>query len=352
MIEPNRCALGMRGFDSEFTDLSHYIRVITDRIWEGRRINDIERYYSDPCVVETPLGVSTSIQDVIMGTQATLHMFPNRRLLAEDIIISGDDDHGYLSSHRIISPMTHQGDGNFGTATGKQVRARTIADCVCKDNRIIHEWLVRDHAAIALSIGTTPKALATLWLGERKGWHKPMAPAAPASYQSDISGNVHQTLKASTNQEANTTVANNHALNFATRYAANLERLASNRAKAVNFTALYDEAVHQIIPGEAHQYGKVAAHDYWYSLFSAFKVEQFSIEHLVENSSSQRGRRVALRWRAMARHQAAGESGQQFGVATARLVEIMGINHIEIVDDLVLREWVLIDEVALWMQIL
>ena len=30
----------MHGFDAEFRDLDHYIRVITDRIWEGRRPGD------------------------------------------------------------------------------------------------------------------------------------------------------------------------------------------------------------------------------------------------------------------------------------------------------------------------
>ena len=42
------------GFDPEFDDLEHYILAITERIWEGRRIGDIDRYYSSDCVVEPP----------------------------------------------------------------------------------------------------------------------------------------------------------------------------------------------------------------------------------------------------------------------------------------------------------
>ena len=118
----------MKGFDAEFKDLDQYIRVITDRIWEGRRLGDIRTYYSDPCVVETAMSVSTSVEDVVKGTEATLAMFPDRRLLAEDVIVSGDTAGGYLSSHRIISPMTHAGDGSFGPATGRTIHARTIAD--------------------------------------------------------------------------------------------------------------------------------------------------------------------------------------------------------------------------------
>ena len=170
----------MKGFDAEFSNLDHYIRVITARIWEGRRIDDIRLYYSDPCVVETPMSVSSAVEDVITGTRATLAMFPDRRLLAEDVIQSGDDEGGFLSSHRIISPMTHLGDGSFGPASGARVHARTVADCVCKDNRIIHEWLVRDQAAIALQIGSTPQALAQTWLDQRGGWQKPVAPPVPA----------------------------------------------------------------------------------------------------------------------------------------------------------------------------
>jgi predicted ester cyclase len=320
---------GMRGFDAEFIDLPHYIRVITDRIWEGRRIEDINRYYSDPCIVETPLGVSTRLSEVIAGTEATLKMFPDRRLLAEDIIVSGDDQHGYLSSHRIISPMTHLGDGSFGTATGNKVHARTIADCVCKDNRIIHEWLVRDHAAIAYSIGSTPKALATRWLGERGGWQKPAAGNAPEGYQSHVSENA-----------------------LAAQYAATVAGLATRRGDAKALLETYDEAVHQIAPAETHHYGSAELESFWQSLFAAFAVEHFVVEHLAQEVSTDRGTRVALRWRAQAKHVASGETGQRFGEATGRSVEIMGINHVEISNGKVIREWALIDEVALWMQVL
>ncbi len=329
MTSTQTTSTSMRGFDAEFHDLPHYIRVITDRIWEGRRINDIHRYYSDPCIVETPLGVSTALADVVSGTEATLAMFPDRRLLAEDIIVSGDDVHGYLSSHRIISPMTHLGDGNFGTASGKKIHARTIADCVCKDNRIVHEWLVRDHAAIAIAIGTTPKELATRWLFARGGWRKPLAGEPPTGYRSHVSSEP-----------------------LAARYAATIQLLAANNDDTANSASIYDEAVHQIAPGETHHYGRAELLTFWHSLFAAFTVTQFTVEHLAESTSSARGLRVALRWRASCIHTASGEQGQAFGEATHRVVEIMGINHVEIADGLVLREWVLIDEVALWMQVL
>jgi predicted ester cyclase len=313
---------GMKGFDSEFRDLDHYIRLITARIWEGRRVDDIHKYYADPCVVETPAGVTLPVAAVVSGTLATLAEFPDRRLLAEDIIVSGDDSGGYLSSHRIISTMTHRGSGRFGAATGRRVHVRTIADCVCKDNRIVHEWLVRDQAAIALALGIAPPDLARRWLAEGGGWTKQAAPAAPAYYRSHIS-------------EAP----------LAQNYAAALRDLSSNTARVAS---AYDEAVHHIGPGNATAFGHEELEAFWTGLYGALKVERFEIEHLALAEGPGSAPRVAVRWRAQAVHAGAG----RYGEATGKPVEILGINHAEFRDGKVIREWVLIDDIALWMQIL
>ena len=327
----------MKGFAAEFQNLDHYIRVITDRIWEGRRIDDIRLYYSDPCVVETAMSVSTSIEDVITGTRATLAMFPDRRLLAEDVIQSGDADGGFLSSHRIISTMTHLGDGNFGPATGRKIHARTIADCVCKNNRIVHEWLVRDHAAIALQIGTTPRAMAQAWLNQRGGWTKPVAGPAPASYVSHISTDA-----------------------LAVRYAqaiADMAHGAGNGRANVDgpVASLYDEAAQQIGPGESTCYGHAEIADFWDGLFGALQVGQFDLEHLsIQRDMPKTGRndRIALRFRAETVHSPRPDCIVRYGQNSKRTVEIMGIVHAEFIHGRVVREWVLIDDVAIWMQIL
>lgn len=312
----------MVGFDPEFRDLDHYIRLITERIWEGRRIDDIHRYYSDPCSVETPSSVSTSVEEVIAGTKATLAAFPDRRLLAEDIIQSGDSQGGYLSSHRIISTMTHLGEGAFGKPTGNRIHVRTIADCVCKDNRIIHEWLVRDQAAIALHIGMQPRELAQRWLDERGGWNKTVAAAVPADYVSHVSGE-----------------------SLAQGYAGALQDFASQRGQAA---LAYDDAVHHIGPGGETRFGHMEIEAFWRELFLALVVQSFVVEHLVLQTGNGRADRVAIRWRARALHQGGG----RYGNATGKQVELMGINHVEFFNGRVLREWVLIDDVAVWMQVL
>lgn len=312
----------MAGFDSEFRDLEQYVRVITDRIWEGARINDIYRYYSDPCVVETPSSVSTAVEDVVIGTKATLTMFPDRRLLCEDIIQSGDAAGGYLSSHRIISTMTHAGASAFGKPTGKRIHVRTIADCVCKDNRIIHEWLVRDQAAIAHQIGIEPRDLAQRWLNERGGWNKPVAGAAPPGYVSHVSSD-----------------------SLAQGYADAIRDFSHDKG---HISPVYDDAVHHIGPGGRTLFGHDEVAAFWQHLFAAFKEASFTVEHLAVQRGGERADRVAMRWRAQALHAGAGA----YGAPSGKRVEVLGINHAEFFRGRVMREWVLVDDIALWMQVL
>ena len=124
---------------------------------------------------------------VVRGTPQTLQQFPNRRLLCKDIGSAGNAGRGFLSLHRIVSALTHRGDGALGPATQRPAQVRTVADCVCLYNRIVHEWLVRDQGALPLQLGSTPQALARTWLDDKRArplplwqplapqhWHDPM----------------------------------------------------------------------------------------------------------------------------------------------------------------------------------
>jgi SnoaL-like polyketide cyclase len=314
----------MKGFDPEFTDLDHYIRVITERIWEGRRIDDIHRYYSADCAVETPAAVTMGVAPVIQSTRDTLVTFPDRELLAEDVLWSGDEEGGFLSSHRILSPMTHLGDGAFGAPTGRRIHVRTIADCVCLDNRVIHEWLVRDQAAIARQIGLHERELAQRWLAQRGPIAKPPMPAPPRGYRSDVQDGP-----------------------LARAYRTLYEQLwAGHVNQAVMLR--YDRAASLAAPGGDTAYGDLEIAGFWKALISAFPRAQLSVEHLAEVRRPGRNAAVALRWRVQTWHEGPGRYGEPSG----RPLTIMGISHAEFAADRILREWLLMDDVAQWMQIL
>ena len=313
------------GFDAEFTSLDDYIRIITARIWEGRQVDRIRDYYSEDCAVITPGGASQGVAAVVRGTLETLQQFPARRLLCEDIVSAGDAEQGWLSSHRIASTMTHRGDGSFGVATGRAVQVRTVADCVCSANRIVHEWLVRDQGAIALQLGSTPQALARQWLDSQGAPHLPLwQPPAPEPWRDPMHDTPGAQLLAQT---------------YRRLWAGDLAVLQQHA----------DEAIALQLPNGQAGVGVAAAEAFWFAYTAAFHGATLHIDSLAERIEPGRTPRVAMRWRLTGRHGGAG----RFGPATGQRIEILGITHAEVDHRRrrILREWVLVDEVALWMQI-
>jgi hypothetical protein len=122
----------MKDFAPRWKDLPDYILGVTKEIWEERGIATLDRTYAADIPVRTPMGVARGNKAVVAATMATLHEFPDRALYGEDVIFSGDDDAGYLSSHRILTTATHRHDGAFGPATGKRYAIRVIAECAAK----------------------------------------------------------------------------------------------------------------------------------------------------------------------------------------------------------------------------
>jgi hypothetical protein len=117
----------LKDFDPKYENLPDYILKCTAQIWEGRDIAALDWHYSENLVVRTPAGISQGNSIGKANTMATLTEFPDRQLLGEDVIWCGDDEQGFLSSHRIVSTATHRG-GVFGPTTGIKVIFRTIAE--------------------------------------------------------------------------------------------------------------------------------------------------------------------------------------------------------------------------------
>lgn len=87
----------MKGFSNRWTDLPDYILGITRDIWEGRDMAGLHHWYAPDIPVRTPMGVGIGNGPVIASTLATLHEFPDRQLLGEDVIWSGSPETHLLS---------------------------------------------------------------------------------------------------------------------------------------------------------------------------------------------------------------------------------------------------------------
>ncbi len=318
----------MQGFDPEFTDPVDYIVKITHRIWEQRGVGLIrERYYNPQTQLRSPLGISGSADAVVAGTLETLAEFPDRQLLADDVVI-GDRPAGFYSSHRVRSTAVHSGDGRFGRATGRALTMLTIADCLCRDNQVVEEWLVRDQAGIARQLGADPAALGHAAARANKVMAAPGADALLARW-ADPAG-----LTVLGDQDLAVRVIDAW---FDIWRGANLDRIARH----------YDRAVRLEAPGAELHHGSHNLERFLFGLLAAIPDGTFTAHHAIGRREPDRPPRVAVRWSYVGRHSGYG----RYGAPSGAMVVLLGISHVELRADRILNEWMLVDDISVHAQI-
>ena len=318
----------MKGFDKKYKDFPDYILKITKQIWEGKDVDSIGEFYTDNIPVRSPFGITYGNKPVIEATYNTLKEFPNRQLLGEDVIWNGNDDKGYHSSHRILSKGTHLGDGFYGKPTGKDIYYRVIADCACKGNQVYDEWIVRDQGAMVRQIGYTPKEFAQIMIDKEGGLEK----AKKLFDKNDIKPSDYQPEKIKKDSAGQ-------------KYS---EILSKVFEEGYDFND-YNRASNIYWPGNKLGHGREDISKFWNSLKDIFTDIKFTIEHVGYLDESNKNPRASIRWFLEGVH---SNDSEDYGKKTNSKLFIMGINHVELNQDGVIREWVLFDEVAIWKQIL
>ena len=319
----------MKGFAKRFNDLPDYILKITYQIWENRDVESIMQYYAENIPVRSPSGVIYGPEAVVKATNATLNEFPDRQLLGEDVIWIGDEENGFLSSHRILSKATHQNDGTYGPATGKKLVYRVIADCACRNNQVYDEWLVRDQGSIVRQIGIDPKTFAANQIQSEGGSEKCNIP-----------------FNASTNIESKYVAPPQTSFDTGEDYGYILSNIMDNNSNI--FQEGYDRAVRQEQAGGLTGYGRDDVEKFWMNLRSSFPDAKFTLEHCANLQENKQTNKSAIRWSLIGKHSGSG----LFGAPTHTEVYVMGINHAEFSSKGIKNEWVLFDETAVWKQIL
>ena len=318
----------MKGFDKKYVDFPDYILKITKQIWEGKDVESIGKFYTDNIPVRSPFGITYGNKPVIEATYNTLKEFPNRQLLGEDVIWNGNDDVGYHSSHRILSKGTHLGDGFYGKPTGKDIYYRVIADCACKDNQVYDEWIVRDQGAMVRQIGYSPKEFAQIMIDKEGGVDN----AKKLFDKSEVEPSDYhpEDMRINSAGEKYSKILNSV-------FEANYDFSDYNRASSIYW------------PGNKLGHGREDVAKFWNSLKSIFTKIKFTIEHVGYLDEPFKNPRASIRWFLEGIH---SNDSDDYGKKTNSKLFIMGINHVELNKDGIIREWVLFDEVAIWKQIL
>ncbi len=318
----------MKGFDDKYKDFPDYILKITKQIWEGKDVNSISEFYSKDIPVRSPFGVTYGNKPVIDATFATLKEFPNRQLLGEEVIWNGNDEEGYHSSHRILSKGTHLGDGFYGKPTKKDIYYRVIADCACKNNQVYDEWIVRDQGAMVRQLGYTPKEFAKLLIEKEGGENK-----------------AKKVFDLSSDMKSEYTPFSFEKNSIGEKYSQILNNIFLEDYKFDN----YARAASIFWPGNKIGHGREEISKFWNSIKNALKNINFSVENVGWLEEEGKNSKVSIRWFLNGLH---ANNTNEYEQATNKNIFIMGINHAEIVDGNIIREWVLFDEVAIWKQLL
>lgn len=315
---------------AHYQDVPEFIYGITREIWEDRGIGGkIKRYYADDCLVRAATGVTTDNLGVTAQTLQTLHQFPDRQLVGEDVIWSGYEDGSFLSSHRLISVMRHTGPGIYGPATGRVVRSRIIADCYVVDTQVREEWLARDQSAFAHCMGIEPRQMAYDMVQldlKRTGSVDFYTP------ERDVPGRYRPEHQKGADIE---------------RYSAGWQRLWGLKETA-EIKDLYFHGAMLAVPGGEVLSGHGDIDRFVISYLASFPDAVFTMESAIVNRDPGQAIRIATRWSLRGTHSGFG----RFERPTGAEVYVMGYSHAHMVDGRITAEWIVTDEVSIWKQII
>ncbi|MYF69705.1 MAG: ester cyclase [Proteobacteria bacterium] len=313
--------------------LVEFILGITFEIWECGRVERINDYYAADTQVFALSGLIHGAGGMIAGTRRMLEAFPDRLLLADDVIWSGSPAEGFYSSHRVLSPMTNTGPSAYGPPTGKRVRTLTIADCIVEGGRITREYLLRDHYSLVRQLGVDPRRAAEQMASERgagterwiegeiarlscgSGTAKGLPLPSP---QADPSGFARQVIDS---------------------------HLGAN-SDAVSNAAYASYAVMYRSPDELYS-GRDSIKEHFAQLRQAISGCNVSIDHVACQPVDRDGLRIAVRWCAAGAH-----TGDYLGIpATGQSVFVLGSTHWRIVGEHIAMEWTVFDQLGVMAQL-
>ena len=319
------------GYEPVYRDFVDYIIRCTHRIWEEKNIGLCRTHYSEDCVMHTLAGPQVGCEVVVQNTIGALAMSSDRQVIGEDVIWSDEGDGHLYSSHRIVSSSTHLGDdAMLGPATRLEAGVMTIADCLCRENKIVEEWLVRDNLRAVWQIGGDPQAVA-----KRQ---------AAADREGDQSRHAWR-------EEEIERVRDGGSIEVASDHPA---RLPSDMLRCAFAQDMYGEAANALSPAaelhwpsNRHGYGR----GFWIGCLTqiraALQKPFFSVDHVAARPLPNDDVAVAVRWSLAGTHSGAGIWGEP----TDRELLVLAISHYRIRAGAIVEDYTVFDELAVLRQI-
>jgi len=319
---------GAYGADDDIID---YILGITFEIWEEGGVELILQYYAPDSVIYGLDGITHGATAVVDGTRATLVGFPDRLLLAENVIWSGNREEGYYTSHRLLSLATNKGATIYGPATGTRIRMTNIADCFIEDGVITKEWLVRDNMTLATQLGAEPVAAAR-GMAERRS--DELVEWLDAERVRVTAVQLPEDIDKPVTPRENPTAFAWRVLNSYWRG----DREVFD-ATHTPYSVLHRSPLR-------HYSGRDESFHYYQNLRRIMGYVHFSVDHIATQPFGHNGVEIAVRWTASGLHE-----GEVMGIApSGNPMFILGVTHWRCVNDRITAERTVFDDLAMLSQ--
>jgi predicted ester cyclase/ketosteroid isomerase-like protein len=339
----------MRGFDPMHADIVDYIVRITHRIWEEGDMGHIYDTYAHNCTVHTAYGLSYGVEETVSGSIAFLAAFPDRRLFAEDVIWTGDDEQGFHTSHLLVNKATNFGYSPWGAPTHKRVQYLAIANCAVLNNKIYEEWLVRDTAAIVRQLGFDVFAVAKK-MAKKLAKFELMPVGETERLQGQHFPEPYQGKQAF---EARATLS--ERIRAIEDWLKGVFHDTWNRRSFNRVLETHTSDAMMFAPNNATLYGAKHIRTYLLGFIAMFADVTLNVEHVytsVVTSPAGDTYRVAVRWRIFGTHTSAG----WYGSATGQRANILGVSHVHVIikdgKPRINKHYFVFDELAVLAQLL
>ncbi|KFC82447.1 nuclear transport factor 2 family protein [Buttiauxella agrestis] len=316
------------GFSPQFDSIQQFILTLTHVVWEQKDIGQLADFYATPVVFNTPEKQLNDLSQFMRLTLEAMHSFPHRTVLTEDILCTHSPQFEYYAAQRTVACIQHQGEGFFGKPSGKSIWVRTWADRVCAEGAVRQEWLLQDRAAIILQTGMEVRDFARQLADSRReaGLENISAEEMDARWAGgpegdDVDGPLAGLIE---------------------RY---LSMWAGGNSGVV--PGLYHPAATLHGPGHVLCTGEQDIGGFLSGYRASFADSETHLHHLVVRRDANEPVRLSLRWSLLTWHDGYGK----FGTPTRRPVSITGISQLELRDGLIIREYLGVDELAIWSQI-
>lgn len=337
-VQPGKRRQSLQGFEETYTDIVDYIVRITHRIWEDQDVGYIYDTYAPGCRVFDDHGPRYGVEEMVAGTIASISAFPAIRMYADEVIWAGDDEQGFVTSHRALNIGDHTGRWRWGQPTHRRINMWVIANCVVRSNLIEEEWVLYNTGARLQQLGLDVPACARE-LGNSAAW------TAPGNREITEVQRLHGGRKPVSIPEPAWSASEPYPVEDAMKA---LFHNLFNRRDLSTVDRFYATNVRWYGTTNRLGYGRSHVRAMARGLLSTFPDLGVSVDEVYWMGNETDGLRATVRWSGSGTH----KGYTMYGAPTGRQVHLWGISQIYLWQGEIVEEWSLFNEFDVLTQLL